>query len=111
MIASGLLMGFFMIIVARKPLMIASGLLMGFFMIIVVRKPLMIASGLLMGFFMITLAAAVHFKQIFYAGKSSLCSVPMPQQDFTARFTKNNDPLFLLITFLHKLFNFFYKSA
>jgi hypothetical protein len=80
-----------MIIVVRKPLMIAFGLLMGLFMIIVVRKPLMIASGLLMGFFMITLAAAVHFKQIFYAGKSSLCSVTRPQQDFTARFSKKND--------------------
>ncbi len=41
----------------------------------------MIASGLLMGFFMITLAAAVHFKQIFYAGKSFLFSVA--KLDFT----------------------------
>ena len=32
------------------------------------RKPLMIVSGLLMFFFMITLAAAVHFKEQFYAG-------------------------------------------
>jgi hypothetical protein len=108
-------MSFFMLIVVRKLLMIAYGLLMGFFMIIVVRKPLMIASGLLMGFFMITLAAAVHFKQIFYAGKSSLFNVPSPQQDFTVSVLKNYhldrdlhfSIIILLITFLLKLFKNF----